>query len=81
MKSSKLTSDDHIKEMIWMQQKAKIDRGFDLSEARQDGREEGREEGRQEGVYTVAKNMKKLGVDISIIISSTGLSEKEINNI
>ena len=47
-------------------------------EGRMEGLQEGRMEGLQEGRIEVARNMKKLGVTIEVIIQSTGLSEKEI---
>ncbi len=60
-----------------------------LREGMKKGMQIGRNEGIQiginesirEAVFTIAKNMKKLGLDISIIKSSTGLTEKEITNL
>lgn len=50
-------------------------------EGRLEGRAEGLVEGLAEGRMEVARNMKKLGVPIEIIMQSTGLSEKEIENL
>ena len=50
-------------------------------EGRLEGRAEGLVEGLAEGHMEVARNMKKLGVPIEIIMQSTGLSEKEIENL
>lgn len=50
-----------------------------LDGAKLEGRMEGRMEGLQEGRMEVARNMKKLGVPIEVIIQSTGLSGKEID--
>lgn len=50
-------------------------------EGRMEGRAEGLVEGLAEGHMEVARNMKKLGVPIEIIMQSTGLSEKEIENL
>lgn len=50
-------------------------------EGRMEGRAEGLAEGLAEGRMEVARNMKKLGVPIEIIMQSTGLSEKEIENL
>lgn len=50
-------------------------------EGRMEGRAEGLVEGLAEGRMEVARNMKKLGVPIEIIMQSTGLSEKEIENL
>ena len=45
------------------------------------GIKKGKEEGLREAKITTAKNLKALGVDIQIIIQSTGLSEEEIKNL
>lgn len=42
---------------------------------------EGRMEGRMEGLMDVARNMKKLGIPVEVIIQSTGLSEKDIESL
>lgn len=42
---------------------------------------EGRLEGRMEGYVDMARNLKKLGVPIDIIIKSSGLSEEEIEKL
>lgn len=47
-------------------------------EGRMEGRMEGRAEGLAEGRMEVARNMKKLGIPVEIIMQSTGLSEKDI---
>lgn len=48
------------------------------AEGRMEGRMEGRAEGLAEGRMEVARNMKKLGIPVEIIMQSTGLSEKDI---
>ena len=50
-------------------------------EGRLEGHLEGRIEGLMEGRMEVARNMKSLGVPTDIIIQSTQLSEKEIENL
>ena len=45
------------------------------------GKAEGRTEGKSERNIEIAKNLLKNKVDISIIVSSTGLSEEEINSL
>ena len=45
------------------------------------GKVEGREEGINERNIEIAKNLLRNKVDISIIASSTGLTEKEINSL
>jgi len=55
----KVTSDDHIREMIWMQQKAKIDRGFELADAKQEGERLGIEKGERLGI----EKGERLGIE------------------
>lgn len=50
-------------------------------EGRMEGIMEGRLEGRMEGYIDMARNLKKLGVPIDIIIKSSGLSEEEIEKL
>ena len=44
-------------------------------------REEGKLEGIKENSYTIAKNLKKAGLDIEFISKNTGLTIEEINNL
>jgi predicted transposase/invertase (TIGR01784 family) len=39
------------------------------------------EDGKKEKEIEIAKNLKKQGVDIQIIITATGLTKEEIENI
>ena len=41
--------------------------------------QKGIQEGMQKGIYTVAHNMKQMGISIADIAKATGLSEEEIN--
>ncbi len=50
-------------------------------EGRKEGRKEGIEEGRKERDIEIAKALKKNGISVEIIIQTTGLSKKEIENI
>jgi predicted transposase/invertase (TIGR01784 family) len=50
-----------------------------LEEGRQEGLEEGRLEGLQEGKYNMAKLLKDNGVQIQLIIQTTGLTREEID--
>ena len=45
----------------------------------QEGMQKGIQEGMQKGIYTVAHNMKQMGISIADIAKATGLSEEEIN--
>ena len=42
------------------------------------GLAKGREEGREEEKLDIARKMRILGVDVSIIIESTGLSKEQV---
>jgi predicted transposase/invertase (TIGR01784 family) len=50
-----------------------------LEEGRQEGLEEGRQAGLQEGKYNMAKLLKDNGVQIELIIQTTGLTWEEID--
>jgi predicted transposase/invertase (TIGR01784 family) len=50
-----------------------------LEEGRLEGLEEGRLEGLQEGKYNMAKLLKDNGVQIQLIIQTTGLTREEID--
>ena len=56
-----------------------------FSQGKVEGREEGRAEGKTEGInernLEIAKNLLENKVDISIIVSSTGLTEDEISSL
>ena len=56
-----------------------------LSQGKAEGFSQGKAEGKAEGIndrnFEIAKNLLKNKVDISIIASSTGLSEEEINSL
>ncbi len=43
-------------------------------------KEEGIEQGIEQGKEDVARNLKKLGMDIEVIIKSTGLTKEQIDN-
>ena len=45
----------------------------------EEGMQKGIEEGMQKGIYTVARNMKQMGLPIADIAKATGLAEKEIS--
>lgn len=48
---------------------------------REEGREEGRAEGRAEASVSIARKLKLLGIPLSSIAESTGLTEKEIGQL
>ncbi len=49
-----------------------------LAEGMQKGMQKGVQKGMQKGIYTVARNMKQMGLSLEDITKATGLSEKEI---
>ena len=50
-------------------------------EGRADGRSEGRAEGRYEERFSIARNMKQLGIPVDVIVKSTGLTSGEIETL
>ena len=48
------------------------------AEGMEKGLAEGMQKGMQKGIYTVARNMKQMGLSLEDITKATGLSEKEI---
>ena len=48
------------------------------NEGMEKGLAEGMQKGMQKGIYTVARNMKQMGLSLEDITKATGLSEKEI---
>ena len=52
-----------------------------FSQGKAEGKIEGFSQGKVESKKEIAKNLLKNKVDISIIVSSTGLSEEEINSL
>ena len=61
------------------------DKQITLEEKRREGIKEGRREGRLEGIknekYSIAKNLKKSGLDIKFISENTGLSIEEVEKL
>ena len=52
-----------------------------LRTAEREGRAQGLAEGRAQERLYIAKNMKSLGVDVSVIMQTTGLSMQEIESL
>ena len=63
-------------ERYWM---SVVDERILREAAAKKGYNEGMQDGMQKGIYTVARNMKQMGLSISDIVKATGLSEKEIS--
>ncbi len=73
----KFKADDELIQVYEAREKRLHDEATKLSDARQ----EGKQEGRKEGLIESAIKMKELGVSTNIICKSTGLSEKEIEEL
>jgi predicted transposase/invertase (TIGR01784 family) len=69
----KASSDNYVRQLIELREKAAHDAATD--------REEAREKGRAEGHADVARRMKELGFDTTAIMRATGLSEEEISGL
>ena len=52
-----------------------------IEEGMQKGIEEGMQKGMQKGIYTVARNMKQMGLPIVDIAKATGLTEEDITKL
>ena len=77
---SRLMMSEYEKKEIYQ-----YDKQITLKEERQEGIKEGRREGRLEGIknekYSIAKNLKKSGLDIKFISENTGLSIEEVEKL
>lgn len=51
------------------------------AEGRAEGRDEERAEGRDEERFSIARNMKQLGIPVDVIVKSTGLTSGEIETL
>ena len=52
-----------------------------VEEGREKGIKEGIEKGMQEGVKEVARNLKRTGLDIALIVQATGLTPEEVEKL
>ncbi len=52
-----------------------------IETAVEEGREKGFQQGLQEGVLEVARNLKRTGLDVSLIAQATGLTREEIEKL
>ena len=80
-----VTASDKFKELERIRSKARHDEASAVYNAeergRQEGRKEGRKEGRREGVFQVARNLLGIGRPLVEIITATGLTREEIENL
>ncbi|MEY4539819.1 MAG: hypothetical protein RLZZ306_1576, partial [Bacteroidota bacterium] len=54
---------------------------IEVKEVVKTANKDGNEQGRQDREIEIARDLKKLGVAVDIIMKSTGLSEEEINEL
>ena len=77
---SRLMMSEYEKKEIYQ-----YDKQISLEDKRREGVKEGRREGRLEGIknekYSIAKNLKKSGLDIKFISENTGLSIEEVEKL
>ena len=77
---SRLMMSEYEKKEIYQ-----YDKQISLEDKRREGIKEGRREGRLEGIknekYSIAKNLKKSGLDIKFISENTGLSIEEVEKL
>ena len=77
---SRLMMSEYEKKEIYQ-----YDKHISLEDKRREGIKEGRREGRLEGIknekYSIAKNLKKSGLDIKFISENTGLSIEEVEKL
>lgn len=52
-----------------------------IETAVEEGREKGIKEGMKEGVKEVARNLRRTGVDIALIVQATGLTPEEVEKL
>ena len=73
-----LTADEKFRYMAMDIEKARMDRGSEIANAREEGHALGIKEGIFEGKLETAHSMLKKGLSVSLITEITGLTEEEI---
>ena len=80
-----MSSDEKERELYEIRERSRLVYNTEMYEARRkglaDGKKEGKREGKIEKAREIAKNLLENGVSIEIIKKSTGLTEKEIENL
>ena len=80
-----MSSDEKERELYEIRERSRLVYNTEMYEARRKGLAEGKKEGKKEGkiekAREIAKNLLKNDVSIEIIKKSTGLTEKEIENL
>ena len=76
-----ISADEETRLRIEIAQKKEADFRSAMTGSREEGRKEGMEECIVKRVREIAKNLKAVNIDISIISKSTGLSISEIESL
>ena len=80
-----MSSDEKERELYEIRERSRLVYNTEMYDARRkglaDGKKEGKREGKIEKAREIAKNLLENGVSIKIIKKSTGLTEKEIENL
>ncbi|TKZ35606.1 ATPase, partial [Brachyspira catarrhinii] len=77
----RFTSDDKLMRAYAARDAFLVGQKMMLSREREEGIKEGMEKGIKDEKYSIAKNLKKSGLDIKFISENTGLSIEEIENL
>lgn len=78
---NRLNANEEVRMLADFQLFANLDRNSQLYEAKKEGKEEGKEEGKKEVKKDIAKKMLQLNIDLETIISVTGLSKEQIEEL
>ena len=80
-----MSSDEKERELYEIRERSRLVYNTEMYDARRKGLAGGKKEGKREGkiekAREIAKNLLENGVSIKIIKKSTGLTEKEIENL
>ena len=76
-----LTGEEEIERLAFLRMKYELDHNSGMSYAKRQGEEIGMKRGMKEGILRTAREMKKKGIDISLISEITGLSEEKIKKL
>jgi predicted transposase/invertase (TIGR01784 family) len=74
----KFTADPELMFIYEGRRKAQLDKNSMISDAHKEGLAEGEAKGKVEGRIEDARNLKRLGVAMDIIVQATGLTKDEV---
>ena len=76
-----LTGDEAVRRLAELRDKWEMDDFFIKKRAKEEGEKKGKKIGEKKKQKEIAKNLLKMGMDISKVIEATGLNKKEIENL